>query len=130
MRVFKVLKVIAIVIVAAVVLGLVVEHLWNWLMPAIFGLRTIGYWQAVGLLLLSKILLGGFHKHGGRGGRHWRERMDAKWAAMSPEEREKFRAGMKGRCGFGGRGWGRGGWPEESKPAEGKEETQREVERG
>ena len=128
MRVFKVLKVIAIVIVAAVVLGLVVEHLWNWLMPAIFGLRTIGYWQAVGLLLLSKILLGGFHKHGGGGGRHWRAKMEEKWAQMSPEEREKFRAGMKGRCGFGGgwggRGWQRGGWAEQ-----GKEETQREVER-
>ncbi len=61
----RVVKVVLIVIVASVVLGLVVEHLWNWLMPTIFGLKTIGYWQAVGLLLLSKILLGGFHKHGG-----------------------------------------------------------------
>jgi hypothetical protein len=111
------------VIVAAVVLGLVVEHLWNWLMPAIFGLRTIGYWQAVGLLLLSKILLGGFHKHGRGGRRQWREKMERKWAKMSPEEREKFRAGMKGRC--GGFGWGRRGWVNES-----TEETQREAERG
>jgi len=132
MRAVRVLKMIVIVIVAAVVLGLVVEHLWNWLMPAIFGLRTISYWQAVGLLVLSKILLGGFHKHGKRGGRgrHWRGRMQEKWAGMSPEEREKFRAGMKERCGGfgwrGGRHGGRRGWQEE-----GKEEThEREAERG
>jgi len=128
MRFFRVIKVIAIVIVASVVLGLVVEHLWNWLMPALFGLHTITYWQAVGLFVLSKILLGGFHKHGRRGGRgrHWRGRMQEKWAGMSPEEREKFRAGMKGRCGGFGRGWGRGPWTEE-----GKEELhEREPERG
>ena len=67
MRVLKVVKVVVLVLVAAAVMSLVVMHLWNWLMPAIFGLRTITFLQAVGLLLLSKILLGGFHKHGGRG---------------------------------------------------------------
>jgi len=126
MRVLRVLKVIAIVIVAAVVLGLVVEHLWNWLMPTIFGLRTIGYWQAVGLLLLSKILLGGFHKHGRGGRRQWREKMERKWAKMSPEEREKFRAGMKDRCGFGGRWGGRSAWGAEPR----EESHERESERG
>ena len=130
MRAVRVLKMIVIVIVAAVVLGLVVEHLWNWLMPAIFGLRTISYWQAVGLLVLSKILLGGFHKHGKRGGRgrHWRGRMQEKWAGMSPEEREKFRAGMKGRfvCRVGDRDFGVDIGERQS-----KEEThEREAERG
>jgi len=128
MRFFRVVKMIVIVVVACVVLGLVVEHLWNWLMPALFGLRVITYWQAVGLLLLSKILLGGFHKHGGRGrgGRRWRGRMKEKWAGMTPEEREKFRAGMKERCGGFGRGWGRGRWAEEDK----EELHEREHERG
>jgi hypothetical protein len=123
MRVFKVLKIVVFVVVACVVLGLVVEHLWNWLMPAIFGLHVITYWQAVGLLLLSKILLGGFHKHGG-GRRHWRGRMQERWAEMSPEEREKFSSGMKGRfCGFGGRGR-RHGWGEQ--PNEEKDEREAE----
>ena len=36
------------------------EHLWNWLMPAMFGLQTVTFWQALGLLVLSKILFGGF----------------------------------------------------------------------
>ena len=47
-------------IVAALALGFIVMHLWNWLMPPVFGLRIIGFWQALGLLLLSKILFGGF----------------------------------------------------------------------
>jgi hypothetical protein len=126
-RLTKGLMMLVLVAVLGVLLGFVIEHLWNWLMPAIFGLRMITYWQAVGLFLLGKILLGGFHKHGRGGGRRqWRDKMERKWAKMSPEEREKFRSGMKGRCGgFGGRGWRRGPWTEE-----GKEETQREVERG
>ncbi len=46
--------------------GFVVMHLWNWLMPVIFGLTTITFWQAVGLFILSKILLSGFHGKGGK----------------------------------------------------------------
>jgi hypothetical protein len=38
--------------------GWIVMLLWNWLMPDIFGLKTVGYWQAWGLLLLSCILFG------------------------------------------------------------------------
>jgi len=105
MRAFKVVKIVVLVIVIATVLGFVVMHLWNWLMPAVFGLKPITYFQAIGLLLLSKILLGGFHKHGhggrcgGRGG--WKRHMEERWGQMSPEEREKFRAGMRGRWGCG-----------------------------
>jgi len=98
MRVFKVVKVIAIVLVAALVLGFVVMHLWNWLMPGIFRLPPITFWQAIGLLLLSKLLLGGFHKHGPQ--RHgWKKHMEEKWERMTPEERERFRKG----CRFTGR---------------------------
>jgi hypothetical protein len=106
MRMIRVLKVLVIAVVACVVFGLVVEHLWNWLMPGIFGLPAIGYWKAIGLLLLSKILFGGIHRHGGRGRgrRDWKERMEKKFAGMSPEERERFRAGMRGRWGCRPRG--------------------------
>jgi hypothetical protein len=47
--------------------------LWNWLMPTIFHLPTIGFWQAVGILLLSHIL---FRRSSfGRMGRsRWKER--------------------------------------------------------
>jgi hypothetical protein len=80
------------------VLGYVVMSLWNWLTPALFGWHLITFWQAVGLLLLSRILFGGFR---GGPGRHmyWRRRMKERWERMTPEEREKFREGMRGRCG-------------------------------
>ena len=85
-RVIRVLKIIFFVVVAVALFGLVVMQLWNWLMPDIFGLRAITFWQALGLLVLSKILLGGFR--GGRGGKmFWRRRMMERWEKMTPEER-------------------------------------------
>jgi len=94
----KGLKIALFAIVLVAVLGFVVMSLWNSLMPPLFGLRLITFWQAVGLLLLSKILFGGFR---GGPGRHmyWRHRMKERWEHMTPEEREKFREGMRGRCG-------------------------------
>jgi hypothetical protein len=97
-RFFKALKIAAFVILASLVFGFVIMHLWNWLIPAIFGLHRITFWQGLGLFVFSKILFGGFHRgHGGR--RHWKQHMQERWEKMSPEEREKFRAGMRGRRG-------------------------------
>ena len=72
--------------------GEVVMHLWNWMLPGLFGWHQIGFWQALGLLVLCRILFGGW---GGRGGprSNIRRRMDEKWARMTPEEREKARQG-------------------------------------
>jgi hypothetical protein len=49
--------------VFALVLGVVVQWLWNWLIPDIFGLNPISYWQAFGLLFLAKLLFGGLGHH-------------------------------------------------------------------
>jgi hypothetical protein len=92
------LKIGAIAIAAATVLGFIVMGLWNWLAPAVFGARTITFWQALGILVLSKILFGGFRGRPGYGG-HWRHRMSDRWAQMTPEERERFRQGIRSRCG-------------------------------
>ncbi len=43
-----------------ILFGFIIMWLWNWLMPDLFGLTTITYWQAMGICLLSKILFGGF----------------------------------------------------------------------
>jgi hypothetical protein len=43
----------------AILFGFVIMWLWNWLMPEIFGLPALTYWQAVGLFVLLKLLLGG-----------------------------------------------------------------------
>jgi len=74
--------------------GFVVMGLWNWLMPALFGLKLIGYWQALGLIILSKILFGGFRGSAGRGGRRLHGMRD-RWKQRTPEEREKFRQGLR-----------------------------------
>lgn len=89
--------------IAATGFGFLIEFLWNCLMPAIFGMKTISFFQALGLLLLSKILFGGFHRHGGGGRRGWKRHMEERWEHMTPEDRQRFRAGMRNRrgCGFG-----------------------------
>ena len=76
--------------------GWIVMHLWNWLLPALFGWRMITFWQALGLLILCRILFGGF----GGGGMRRSSRRD-RWSKMPPEEREKFRAAMRAKWGFG-----------------------------
>jgi Ca2+/H+ antiporter, TMEM165/GDT1 family len=102
-RMLRGVKIATLVLVVAAVLSFVVMSLWNWLMPGLFALHRIGFWQALGLLIFTKILFGGFR--GPRGAHtHWRGRMMDRWAQMTPEEREKFREGMSGRCGmFGAR---------------------------
>ena len=85
--------------VAVALAGAVTMALWNVLLPALFGWPTLGFWQALGLLLLSKMLFGSFRGGRGGGGRHWRARMAERWEGMSEEERARFRAGMKHRCG-------------------------------
>lgn len=58
-KVFKILFFILAAIVFVMLFGYVIMWLWNWLMPEIFGLPTLAYWQAVGLLVLAKMLFGG-----------------------------------------------------------------------
>jgi len=95
-RAVRAAKILALVLVATTVMGFVVMFLWNALIPQLFGLHTLTFWQALGLLLLTKILFGGFHRHSG-GGHRWRHRMRERWAQMTPEERERFSQGI--RCG-------------------------------
>ncbi|HTC46027.1 MAG TPA: hypothetical protein VK722_01800 [Candidatus Aquilonibacter sp.] len=97
--ILKVFKFLLIALLFAALFSFIVMRLWNWLTPALFGWHVITFWQALGILVLSKILFGGFR--GGRSGPHmfWRRRMMERWARMTPEEREKFRGSMRGRCG-------------------------------
>ncbi|MFM0736330.1 hypothetical protein PQQ51_03650 [Paraburkholderia xenovorans] len=86
---------VILVLVGIAVLGWAVMTLWNWIVPALFvGARTIDFARALGLLVLSRILFGGFRGHGGGWHRrhHWR-----KWQAMTPEERERFQAAWQSR---------------------------------
>jgi hypothetical protein len=79
--------------------GEVVSLLWNWLLPPLFGWHQINFWQALGILVLCRILFGGFGHHGHHS--RFRRRMAERLEQMTPEERERFRQGMRARCGFG-----------------------------
>ncbi|MBW8748705.1 MAG: hypothetical protein JF584_14290 [Acidobacteria bacterium] len=108
---FKIVKVLLIAAVAATVVGFAVMLLWNALMPAIFALPRITYWQALGLFVLGKLLFGGFHGRRHHDGYRWGRHMRERWEQMSPEEREKLREGLRGsRCWPGHPGYRRGPW--------------------
>ncbi len=98
--------------IAVIVFGFVVMGLWNNILVAVTGVKAITFLQALGILLLSKILFGGFGGGGKswRGSPAWKEKMKQRWDKMTPEEREKFKAEWKNRC--GGR-WGKFPSPED-----------------
>ena len=99
-RFLRVLKIALFGCLAVAAASFVVMSLWNGLMPSIFAVRVISFWQALGLLVLSKILFGGFRSSGG-GGTRWRRRMTERWEQMTPEEREKLKQGMRYGCSRG-----------------------------
>jgi hypothetical protein len=79
--------------------------LWNWLVPDLFNGPVITYWQALGLLALSKILFWGW---GGKRYQqtpgstpYWKHRFYEKFSNMPAEQREEFKRRMKEKwCGF------------------------------
>lgn len=101
--------------------GYLTMALWNHLVPVLFSGPVITFWQAVGLLVLTRILFRGFgwRGHHGRcgcyggehGGHHgwkggyWRKRWEEKLASMTPEEREKLRQKWADKCGGYGPPW-------------------------
>jgi hypothetical protein len=88
-------------IVVAALLGVAVMLLWNALVPALFRGPTLQYWQAVGLLILSRLLFGGLRGRSGRHGPWGRGRLRERWEQLTPEERAQLRERLHNRCGRG-----------------------------
>ena len=83
-------------------IGGIVMLLWNWLIPSLFHLSAITYWQAMGLFLLSKILFGGFHFKGRSGNKRppfMNPAFREKFMSMSEDEKQAFKDQWKQRCG-------------------------------
>jgi hypothetical protein len=80
--------------------GWAVQYLWNWLLPSLFGWREVSFWEALGMLVLCRILFGGFGSHGS-GRSSIRRRMEERFEHMTPEERERFRQRVRERFGLG-----------------------------
>jgi hypothetical protein len=70
----------------ALIFGFVVMWLWNWLMPELFGLGKITFWQAWGLVVLSHILFKSFPHHNKYGNDHWKKHFREKYCAEKAEE--------------------------------------------
>jgi len=117
-RRFWAMKIVGMILLGALFVlafGFVVMGLWNAILPAVLGVKTVTFVQALGILVLSKILFGGFRGGGGRGWKHkkhgWRMQMREKWEQMNPEERQQWKQQMRDRC----RQWGRPVSPTETK---------------
>jgi membrane protein implicated in regulation of membrane protease activity len=99
----RVIAGVGIFLLATALLSVVVMLLWNALIPALFNGPVLTFWQSVGLLILSHILLRGWgpwrHGHHWRRDR-WKRHFEEKLAGMSPEERERFRKEWRHRCGW------------------------------
>jgi hypothetical protein len=98
----KVLFFIVIAAAAIIVFGGLVMLLWNNILAEVLNISTITFGQALGILLLSKILFGGWRGGWGGGRHHWKNKMREKWSGMTPEEREKFKEQWQKRCGSWG----------------------------
>ncbi len=101
-------KIVGSVVFAVVFIGLmgyVVMSLWNATLPLIIqGISAITFWQALALLLLSRLLFGGFRGpwskpgFGGFNRDQWKNRMAERWQQLTPEQRERMRQRWGGRC--------------------------------
>lgn len=91
----KGLKFVAFAALFILAVGGIVMTLWNWLIPVLFSGPIISFGQALGLLLLSKILFGGMGRGPGWGGGwrggQWRHKMEERWKNATPEEREQWK---------------------------------------
>ena len=91
---------IPLIIIGVFVISAIVMLLWNHVVPLIFPLPFITYWQAMGLLLLSRILFGGwsYQRHLDHIGHPHHEAFKEKLMEMSEDEKMKFKNIWKTRC--------------------------------
>ena len=93
--------------IAIFIFGSIVRLLWNGVLHPVLNVNEINFWQALGILVLSKILFTGFM---GGGPRRYRRRMMRDWDKLTPEEKERFREEWRNRCGdWGTKPWSSGG---------------------
>jgi hypothetical protein len=116
----KIAMMIVLGIGAIFLFGFIVMSLWNAILVPVLGIGAVSFWQALGILVLCKILFGGFKGRGGFGGPPgWKNEMREKWQHMTPEEREQVKQQWREKC----RHWGRRSYTESSKPDTGTTTT-------
>jgi hypothetical protein len=111
-----------IILGVAALLALAVRGLWNGVLTDVLDVKAITYWQALGILVLARILFGGFpcRRGDGFGPPRWvRHRMMRHWQSLTPEQQEKMREKMRARFGDWPRPCCGGEEAEPEKPGEG-----------
>jgi hypothetical protein len=100
MKRYRFAKIIFLVIVVAplaiFIFGQVIMLLWNNVLSPVLHVSTITFWQGLGILVLCKILFGGFARSGASRRDHWKQRM--MWKQMTEEQKEKFRQEWRSRA--------------------------------
>jgi uncharacterized membrane protein YdjX (TVP38/TMEM64 family) len=81
------------------IVGFFVMTLWNRILPDVLGVSAITFWQSLGILILSRVLFGGWGRFGGRQFAQKRARWRNKWQEMNDDEKEVFKARWRERCG-------------------------------
>jgi hypothetical protein len=75
--------------------------LWNITIPEVFGLQSLTYGAALRLLIISRVLIGGFGfrwTNGNEKKKFWRERMQLKMENMSDDEKSEFKRKLWQKC--------------------------------
>jgi hypothetical protein len=76
------------IVLIAFLFGFAVQYLWNWIMPSIFSLREITYWEGFGIFILAKLFFGGHHgfkQHGHK----FKKKMHKRYCGCNDDENEK-----------------------------------------
>jgi hypothetical protein len=94
----KFIGIVALATLAIFVFSFFVMYLWNETLPVLFHFPVINLWQALDLLILSRLLFGGL-RGPWAGRQHWKNRMEKKWMSMTSEEKQKFQEDWGNRCG-------------------------------
>lgn len=98
----RVIGIIILVPLAIAIFGYITMCLWNAVLVPVVHVSAVTFWQALGILILSKILFGGFRGRGGNfggRGREWKSDMREKWEKMTPEQREQMKNNWRNKCG-------------------------------
>ena len=98
---WRIKKLFFFLFIVAMIIGLggVIMYLWNAILPDLFNVPNITYWQAMGLFVLSRLLFGSFRFGGKHGSCHRRPGFKDKLINMTDEEKKAFKTRWKKRCG-------------------------------
>ena len=97
---FRAIRFLFFIVIGLTLAGFVVMWLWNTILPPVAGVGMVNFWQALGLLVLCRLLFGNLSGNRRRHAPFGRKKvlMRQKWAKMTPEERQEFKRQWKTYC--------------------------------